>query len=186
MAIEVSELRISGLKLVKPRKFGDARGFFSETYNKQEFAQAGIVIEFVQDNQSLSPSVGTIRGLHFQTPPFAQDKLVRVTRGRILDVAVDLRRSSPTCGEWTSVEISAQDWSQVLVPIGFAHGFCTLEPDTEVIYKVTNYYSPAHDFGLLWNDPDLDIAWPIKPEHVVLSDKDRKQPRLKDLSFRFD
>jgi dTDP-4-dehydrorhamnose 3,5-epimerase len=186
VTLEVSELSITGLKIISTKKFGDHRGFFSETYNKKAFTDAGIPLEFVQDNHSLSADVGTIRGLHFQTPPFAQDKLVRVVRGRILEVVVDLRRNSPTFGKWASAEISDQEWNQILVPIGFAHGFCTLEPDTEVIYKVTNYYSPAHDRGLLWNDPDLRIDWPVKAENAVLSDKDRKQPRLKDLEFRFD
>lgn len=186
MAIVVSELPISGLKMIKSKKFGDHRGFFSETYNKQEFAQAGMDLIFVQDNHSLSAEKGTIRGLHFQIPPFAQDKLVRVTRGRILDVALDLRRSSPTCGQWASAEISADEWNQLLVPIGFAHAFCTLEPNTEVIYKVTNYYSPSHELGVLWNDPDLTITWPIVAQDAVLSEKDRKLPRLKDLSYRFD
>lgn len=185
MPIVVSELGLAGLKVIKPKKFGDHRGFFSETYNRREFAQHDIDIDFVQDNHSLSADVGTIRGLHFQTPPFAQAKLVRVTRGRILDVAVDLRRSSPTCEEWVAVEISAQEWNQILVPIGFAHGFCTLEPDTEVIYKVNNYWSPAHEQGLLWSDPDLGIKWPLRGA-AVLSDKDTKLPLLKDLSFRFD
>ena len=186
MAIVVSELPISGLKIVNSKKFGDHRGFFSETYNRQEFAKAGMELDFVQDNHSLSGEKGTIRGLHFQIPPFSQDKLVRVTRGRILDVALDLRRTSSTFGQWAAVEISASEWNQILVPVGFAHGFCTLEPDTEVIYKVTNYYSPAHELGVLWDDPDLAITWPIKAGEAVLSDKDRKLPRLKDLAYRFD
>ena len=186
MTIVVSALPISGLKLIKSKKFGDHRGFFSETYNRDELAKAGINLDFVQDNHSMSADKGTIRGLHFQIPPFAQDKLVRVTRGRILDVAVDLRRNSPTCGQAVAVEISAADWNQILVPIGFAHGFCTLEPDTEVIYKVTNYYSPSHDRGLTWDDADLAIKWPITAQEAILSEKDRKLPRLKDLSYRFD
>jgi dTDP-4-dehydrorhamnose 3,5-epimerase len=186
MAIIVSELPIAGLKIISPKKFGDARGFFSETYNKEEFARAGIGLDFVQDNHSLSAGRGTIRGLHFQLPPFAQDKLVRVTRGRVLDVAVDLRRSSPTFGQWASAEISAEEWNQILVPIGFAHGFCTLEPDTEVIYKVTNYYSPQHERGIIWDDPDLKISWPARPAEVMLSDKDRQLPRLKELADYFD
>jgi dTDP-4-dehydrorhamnose 3,5-epimerase len=184
VSISVSKLSMEGLQLITPKKFGDARGFFSETYNAKAFKAAGIALDFVQDNQSLSADHGTIRGLHFQTPPFAQDKLVRVLRGSILDIAVDLRRNSPTCGQWISVELSAENWNQLLVPIGFAHGFCTLEPNTEVLYKVTNYYSPEHDKGILWNDPDLGIPWPI--ETAVLSDKDRKQPRLRDMGFRFD
>lgn len=186
MVSSVSELALSGLKLLTTKKFGDARGFFSETYNAKAFKAAGIDLDFVQDNQSLSADRGTIRGLHFQTPPFAQDKLVRVLRGSILDVAVDLRRNSPTCGQWVSVELSAEKWNQLLVPIGFAHGFCTLEPNTEVLYKVTNYYSPEHDRGILWNDPDLGIPWPIEAGDAVLSDKDTRQPRLRDMDFRFD
>jgi dTDP-4-dehydrorhamnose 3,5-epimerase len=186
VAIVVSDLPISGLKIIKTKKFGDHRGFFSETYNKQDFAEAGLMFDFVQDNHSLSVDKGTVRGLHFQIPPFAQDKLVRIVRGRILDVAVDLRRSSPTFGQYASVEVSADEWNQILVPAGFAHGICTLEPNTEIIYKVTNYYSAPHDRGLMWNDPDLHIAWPIGAEDAVLSDKDRKQPRLRELTFLFD
>lgn len=167
--------------MITPPKFGDHRGFFSETYNKRALAEAGLDLEFVQDNHSLSAQKGTLRGLHFQTPPFGQDKLVRVTRGAILDVAVDLRRGSPTYGQHVSAELSAENWSQLLVPIGFAHGFVTLEPDTEVLYKVTQYYSPECDRGLLWNDPDLGIPWPVAEADAILSDKDRKHPRLRDL-----
>jgi dTDP-4-dehydrorhamnose 3,5-epimerase len=180
--MEVEPLAIPDVKLIRPKRFGDARGFFSEVYSRAAFAKAGIAIDFVQDNHSLSAQVGTIRGLHFQTAPFAQDKLVRVIRGRILDVAVDLRRGSPTFGRHVSAEISAANWTQILVPIGFAHGFCTLEPDTEVVYKVSNVYAPANDGGVLWNDPDLGIAWPIASGGTpVLSDKDAKLPRLRDL-----
>jgi dTDP-4-dehydrorhamnose 3,5-epimerase len=177
----VEATAISDVKIITPKKFGDHRGFFSEVYNRKAFAEAGIALEFIQDNHSLSAQVGTLRGLHFQSPPFAQDKLVRVTRGRILDVAVDLRKSSPTYGRHVAVELSAENWRQLLIPIGFAHGFVTLEPDTEVIYKVTNYYSAANDLGLAWDDPDLGIAWPVPPGGVTLSDKDTKHPRLRDL-----
>ena len=135
--LTATSLAIPEVKLITPRRFGDARGFFSETYNAKAFAEAGITLTFVQDNHSLSAPAGTVRGLHFQSPPFAQDKLVRVTRGRILDVAVDIRRSSPTFGQHVTAEISAEAWNQILVPAGFAHGFVTLEPDTEVVYKVT-------------------------------------------------
>lgn len=180
-ALTVEATAIPDVKIITPRKFGDHRGFFSEVYNCNSFAEAGITLEFVQDNHSLSAPVGTLRGLHFQSAPFAQDKLVRVPRGRILDVAVDLRKSSPTFGQHVAVELSAENWRQLLVPIGFAHGFVTLEPDTEVMYKVTNYYSAANDLGLAWDDPDLGIAWPLPPDGVVLSDKDRKHPRLRDL-----
>ncbi len=182
----VEDTAIPDVKIITPKKFGDRRGFFSETYNRRAAAQAGIHLEFVQDNHSLSADVGTIRGLHFQSAPFAQDKLVRAPRGRILDVAVDLRRSSPTFGRHVAVELSAENWRQLLVPIGFAHGFCTLEPDTEVFYKVTNYYSPAHDHGLAFDDPALGIAWPIDATKAILSDKDRRLPRLADCPLYFD
>jgi len=180
VSLQVQSLGIPDVKIIRPHKHGDARGFFSETYNKKAFAEIGIELDFVQDNHSLSPQVGTLRGLHFQGPPFAQDKLVRVVSGRILDVAVDLRRHSPTFGRWVSAEISADALNQILVPIGFAHGICTLEPDTQLIYKVTNYYSPQHDFGIRWDDPDLAIAWPVSPDQILLSEKDRKQPFLRD------
>lgn len=171
--------------VVTPGKFGDARGFFSEVYNAARWKEAGLDHAFVQDNHSLSGPVGTLRGLHFQIPPFAQDKLVRVARGRILDVAVDLRRSSPTFGRHVAIELSAENWRQLLVPAGFAHGFVTLEPDTEVVYKVTAFYSPSHDRGLAWDDPDLRIAWPVPPGGPILSDKDRLWPRLRDLPEAF-
>jgi dTDP-4-dehydrorhamnose 3,5-epimerase len=177
---------IEAVKIITPRRFGDARGWFSEVYSKKLFGEAGIELDFVQDNHSASSTKGTLRGLHFQTPPFAQDKLVRVTRGRILDVAVDLRRSSPTFGQHVAVELSQENGRQLLVPVGFAHGFCTLEDDTEVLYKVTNYYAPAHDFGLAWDDPELGIAWPVPPDQAILSDKDRKHPRLADLPWLFE
>ncbi|WP_207461047.1 dTDP-4-dehydrorhamnose 3,5-epimerase [Azospirillum sp. SYSU D00513] len=183
--MDVVALAIPEVKIIHPKKFGDSRGFFSETYNKKAFEAAGLLYDFVQDNQSLSAEVGTVRGLHFQLPPFAQDKLVRVVKGAILDVAVDIRRGSPTYGQHVSAVISAEEWNQILVPIGFAHGFCTLEPDTEVIYKVTNFYSAEHDRGLLWNDPELGIEWPVSAEKALLSDKDRKQPSLSELKDGF-
>ncbi|MGJ0505149.1 MAG: dTDP-4-dehydrorhamnose 3,5-epimerase [Methylocystis sp.] len=179
------DLELSGLKLVTPKKFGDERGFFSETHNEKTWANAGLNFDFVQDNHSLSRDVGTVRGLHFQTAPFAQDKLVRVVNGRILDVAVDLRRSSPTFGRHVVVELSKENWRQLFIPIGFAHGFVTLEPDTEVIYKVTNFYSPQHDCGVAWDDPDIGVDWPIAAESAVLSEKDRKWPRLRDVAEVF-
>jgi dTDP-4-dehydrorhamnose 3,5-epimerase len=180
-SLSVEATAIADVKIITPKKFGDHRGFFSEVYNRKAFAEAGLDLEFVQDNHSLSAQVGTLRGLHFQSHPFAQDKLVRVIRGRILDIAVDIRKSSPTFGQHVAVELSAENWKQLLIPIGFAHGFVTLEPDTEVIYKVTNYYSAANDLGLAWDDPDIGVAWPVPPEGPVLSDKDRKHPRLRDL-----
>lgn len=183
--MDVVSLDIPDVKIIRPKKFGDHRGFFSETYNKKTFEAAGLQYDFVQDNQSLSAEVGTIRGLHFQLPPFAQDKLVRVVRGAILDVAVDIRKDSPTFGRHVSAVISAAEWNQILVPIGFAHGFCTLEPDTEVIYKVTNYYSAEHDRGLLWNDPELGIDWPVSADKARLSDKDHKHPTFAQLGDWF-
>lgn len=179
------DLELSGLKLVTPKKFGDERGFFSETHNEKTWANSGLNFDFVQDNHSLSRDVGTVRGLHFQTAPFAQDKLVRVVNGRILDVAVDLRRSSPTFGRHVAVELSKENWRQLFIPIGFAHGFVTLEPDTEVIYKVTNFYSPQHDCGVAWDDPDIGVDWPVAVENAVLSEKDRKWPRLRDVAEVF-
>ena len=184
--MEIMALKIPEVKILTPRKFGDHRGFFSETYNKKTLAAQGIEMDFVQDNHSLSAEVGTIRGLHFQTPPFAQDKLVRIAQGSVLDVAVDIRRGSPTYGKFVSAVISAEAWNQILVPVGFAHGLCTLEPDTVVIYKVSNYYAPDHDFGLLWSDPDIGIDWPISEAEAKLSDKDRKQPGLKDFDSPFE
>jgi len=172
--------------MIVPRIHRDHRGFFSETYNKAVLEALGVKLEFVQDNHSLSVERGVVRGLHFQIPPFAQDKLVRVIRGSIFDVAVDLRRDSRTYGKHLARVISAAEWNQFLVPVGFAHGFCTLEVNTEVIYKVTNYYSPEHDRGLLWNDPDLGIVWPIAEAEAILSEKDRKQPRLRELPGYFE
>ena len=183
--MDVVSLDIPDVKIIRPKKFGDHRGFFSETYTKKAFEAAGLHYDFVQDNQSLSAEVGTVRGLHFQLPPFAQDKLVRVVRGAILDVAVDIRKDSPTFGRHVSAVISAAEWNQILVPVGFAHGFCTLEPDTEVIYKVTNYYSPEHDRGLLWNDPELGIDWPVSADKARLSDKDHKHPTFAQLGDWF-
>nr|WP_243373233.1 dTDP-4-dehydrorhamnose 3,5-epimerase [Microvirga solisilvae] len=184
--MDIQQTEIPDVKIVTPRRIGDDRGFFSEVYNRRTFAEAGLDLEFVQDNHSLSREAGTIRGLHFQSPPFAQCKLVRVTRGRILDVAVDLRRSSPTFGRHVAVELSASNWRQLLVPIGFAHGFCSLEPDTEVLYKVTSYYSAAHDHGVAVDDPALGIEWPVPISEAILSEKDRKLPRLAELSTYFD
>lgn len=176
---------IPGLILVEPKKFGDHRGFFSETYNRARLAERGFDAEFIQDNHALSGEAGVLRGLHFQSPPFAQAKLVRVVRGAVLDVAVDIRRGSPTFGEHAAVELSAANWRQLLVPAGFGHGYVTLEPGTEVIYKVTAPYAPAHDHGFLWSDPDLGIDWPVAAEAAILSDKDRALPRLADIDNPF-
>lgn len=177
--IAVKPLALKDVLLITPKRFGDHRGFFSETYNKRVFAEAGIRLDFVQDNHSMSAEAGTVRGLHFQTEPKAQDKLVRVVRGSILDVAVDIRRSSPTFGKWVSAHITASGGEQILVPKGFAHGICTLEPNTEVLYKVTEYYSAEHDSCIRWDDPAIAITWPLKGA-PILSEKDTKSPLLSD------
>jgi len=184
--LKVDSTRISDVKIITIHRFEDDRGFFSEVYSKTRFAEAGVNCDFVQDNHSLSRLAGTVRGLHFQIHPVAQDKLIRVVHGRILDVAVDLRRSSATYGQHVAVELSNENLRQLFVPIGFAHGFCTLEPDTEVVYKVTNYYSREHDLGLAWNDPALQIAWPVGPGQAILSNKDCQHPRLAELQVHFD
>jgi dTDP-4-dehydrorhamnose 3,5-epimerase len=185
MTMLVEDTSIAGVKIITPRRISDERGFFSETYRRQALIVTGVDLTFVQDNHSLSMEQGVVRGLHFQSPPFAQDKLVRVARGAILDVAVDLRSSSPTFGQHVAFELSAANWRQLLIPIGFAHGFCTLEPDTEVLYKVSNYYSAEHDRGLAWDDPNLAIEWPIAPGRAILSEKDRRHPRLHELPAIF-
>lgn len=181
----IESIPIEGLKLITPEKITDSRGFFSETYNRKAFLEAGVNVDFVQDNHSCSAATGTVRGLHFQSPPFAQDKLIHVVKGRIFDVAVDLRRSSPTFGRAFCVELSAENFMQIFVPIGFAHGFCTLAPDTEVLYKVSNYYAHGHECGLAWDDPALGIDWPVTAEAAVLSEKDRRNPRLADIKSPF-
>jgi dTDP-4-dehydrorhamnose 3,5-epimerase len=186
MMLEVSTLSIPDVLLVRPRRFQDQRGYFCETYKQRDFVAAGISNNFVQDNQSYSTSAGTIRGLHFQTAPFAQSKLVRVLRGKIVDVVVDLRRSSKTYHQHVAVELSAESGEQLFVPAGFAHGFCTLVPDTEVAYKVDSVYSAANDCGVNAADADLEIQWPVSKGNEVLSEKDRSLPMLKDLPAYFD
>ena len=184
--MQVTPLDIPDVKVLTPKKFGDHRGFFSETFSRKAMKElAGIDVEFVQDNQSLSVEKGVVRGLHYQLQPTAQDKLVRVTRGAILDVAVDIRRGSPTFGKHVSAVISAENWNQIFVPKGFAHGFVTLEPNTEVLYKVTNYYSPKDERGVRWNDPKLGIKWGIDESSAVLSEKDRKYPLLAEATDLF-
>ena len=183
--MNINGLCIPEVVVFSPTKYGDTRGFVSETYSKPSLAEVGIDIDFVQDNHALSIESGTVRGLHFQIPPFAQNKLVRVARGSIFDVAVDIRTGSPTFGQHASAKISADDWNQILVPIGFAHGFVTLEPNTEVIYKVSNPYSPEHDRGIFWMDPALGINWPIPRAEAVLSEKDKRLPRLGELANHF-
>jgi len=181
MPIDVETLSIPEIKVIKLKKHGDSRGFFSETYTQNTFAEAGVTATFVQDNHVLSPHAGTVRGLHFQTPPFAQTKLVRVIRGAIFDVVVDVRVGSPTFGKHSSAIISAENWCQIYIPEGFAHGLVTLEPATEVLYKVSNFYAPKNDFGILWNDPALGIEWPSVTDPTSLSAKDKVQPKLADL-----
>jgi len=183
--MQILETSFPEVKLLIPAKHADERGFFSETYSRRTLAKAGITLDFVQDNQAFSERRGTIRGLHFQIPPFAQDKVVRVIRGSIFDVVVDVRRSSPTFGRFEAFLLTADDWKQLLIPAGFAHGMCTLEAGTEIMYKVTNFYSPAHDKGVRWDDPDIGISWPVPAEEVLISPKDSSLPPLSSLPSYF-
>ncbi|TRC79833.1 dTDP-4-dehydrorhamnose 3,5-epimerase [Mesorhizobium sp. WSM4307] len=176
--MEIRSLGIDGVLEIVPKRHGDARGFFMETYNAERFSQAGIDLVFVQDNHSYSAAAGVLRGLHYQLAPRAQDKLLRVIRGALLDVAVDIRRSSPTFGKWVALEITAEKGNQILVPKGFAHGFVTLVPDTEVLYKVTDTYSPEHDRSVRFDDAVIGIEWPSVAGGFQLSDKDLKAPVL--------
>jgi dTDP-4-dehydrorhamnose 3,5-epimerase len=176
--LEARPLGLAGLIEIRVPRMGDERGFFSETWNRDAWASAGIDVEFVQDNHSLSARPGVLRGLHYQLEPMAQDKLVRVVRGAIFDVAVDVRRSSPTFGHWAGLTLSAREWNQLLVPKGFAHGFVTLEPDTEVLYKVSAPYSPGHDRAVRYDDPAIGIAWPEVGPNFQLSAKDSAAPLL--------
>jgi dTDP-4-dehydrorhamnose 3,5-epimerase len=179
--MQIADADIGDIKLLKPDRHSDQRGFFSEVFRESELRRHGIDVHFVQENHSLSTSNWVVRGLHFQIPPFAQAKLLRVTAGSIFDVAVDIRWGSPSFGRHLEVVLSAAEWNQIFIPEGFAHGFCTIESDTEVIYKVTSYY-------LAWNDPALGIAWPLTANQAILSDKDRKHPVLGDLPryFRYE
>ncbi len=176
--MKVERLAIPEVLLLTPARYSDGRGFFSETWSQQRYQEIGIPGPFVQDNHSFSAQRGTVRGLHLQVEPNVQGKLVRVTRGAIWDVAVDVRRGSPTFGQHAAAELTAENWQQLWVPGGFLHGYCTLEPDTEVIYKVTAPYDKAAERGVIWDDPDLAVPWPIQPAHAVLSDKDRVLPRF--------
>jgi dTDP-4-dehydrorhamnose 3,5-epimerase len=176
---------IDGVLLIAPNRISDHRGFFSETFRADLLAQNGVDAPFVQDNHVRSAAKGVLRGLHFQIPPRAQGKLVRAAKGSILDVCVDIRAGSPTYGRHVAAELSAENWRQLWVPVGFAHGYVTLEPDTEVLYKTTDYYSPQHERSLAWDDPALGIDWRVSPGEVTLSEKDRKQPRLADLGVVF-
>lgn len=181
--MNLSPLKLDGAVILEPVVHGDHRGFFMESYNEQVMKQLGVSYDFIQDNQSLSADPGVLRGLHYQLNPKAQTKLIRVLTGAIYDVILDIRKSSPTFGQWIGVILSEYNKRQLLVPKGFAHGFCTLTPNTQVLYKVDEYYSPENDRGILWNDPALDIDWPIS--EPLLSDKDRKHPVLADAELNF-
>ncbi|WP_340394673.1 dTDP-4-dehydrorhamnose 3,5-epimerase [Paenibacillus sp. FSL E2-0177] len=182
--MKVTPLQLQGASILEPVVHGDNRGFFMESYNEEIVHKLGITYNFIQDNQSLSAEVGVLRGLHYQLNPKAQTKLIRVLSGAIYDVIVDIRCNSPTFGQWVGVILSEYNKRQLLVPKGFAHGFCTLVPNTQVLYKVDEYYSPENDRGILWNDPALDIDWPTSSP--ILSDKDQRHPLLKDAEINFD
>jgi dTDP-4-dehydrorhamnose 3,5-epimerase len=171
--------------VVIPKRYVDHRGWFSETFHTRRLGELGIIRPFVQESQSYSRQAGTLRGLHGQRPPAAQAKLISVSRGRILDVAVDIRKGSPSFAKFVSIELSAEDGQQLYVPPGFAHGFLTLEDDVLVMYRVSEYYSPPDEIGICWNDPDIGVPWPVNDEQVIVSDKDRRLPRLKDFDTPF-
>lgn len=177
-ALSATPLAIPDVVLIEPRRFHDSRGYFMETFNRREANRLGLYCDFVQDNESLSVHRGTVRGLHFQVPPHSQTKFVRVLSGSIFDVAIDLRRGSPTFGLWCAATLTAGIGNQLYIPRGFAHAYCTLEPHTQVAYKVDDYYAPECDAGLIWNDPDLGIDWPITAQRAILSEKDVALPRL--------
>lgn len=179
--LEIRRLELDGLLEIRPPRFGDDRGFFSEVWREDRLAEAGVSARFVQDNHSYSKARGVLRGLHFQLPPAAQDKLVRVSHGSIFDVAVDIRRDSPTFGRWAGVVLSAREWNQLFVPKGFAHGFVTLEEDTEVLYKASTVYAPELERAIRFDDPAIGIDWPIDTSSVILSDKDRAAPLLSQI-----
>jgi dTDP-4-dehydrorhamnose 3,5-epimerase len=183
--MDIKTTKLPGVLILKPRRFADVRGYFAETYNAQLLRKSGIMVHFVQDNESFSLHKGTIRGLHFQLPPAAQAKLIRVLRGSVFDVAVDLRLESPTYGQWIAEQISAESGEQIFVPRGFGHGFCTLEPNTEVSYKVDSYYAPVSESGVIWNDPSLNIPWPVGLNEAILSEKDHKLGAFKDFVSPF-
>ncbi len=184
--MELLATALPEVRIVVPARFDDTRGFFSETWNARALAAAGIDAAFVQDNHARSRRRGTLRGLHYQIPPCSQGKLLRVTRGAVLDVAVDVRRGSPSFGQHVAVPLSAENWHQLWVPAGFAHGYCTLEDDTEVQYKTTQYYSPVHERGIAWDDPALAIGWPLDGASLVLTERDRQLPRLAEQPDLFE
>lgn len=184
--MDIQDTALPGVKLITPRRFGDHRGFFAETYSAQALAQAGVQTVFVQDNHSLSQTRGTIRGLHFQAPPHAQAKLVRCGRGALFDVAVDIRAGSSTYGQWVGYELSFENGCQLLIPAGFAHGFMTLRDDTEIVYKCSDFYAPDTEGALVWDDPDIGIDWPLDGITPVLSEKDTAAPGLAGFQTPFD
>ena len=175
--MNVTLTKLQGVLILEPKVFGDARGWFMETWSARKFQAAGLTMEFVQDNQSYSAQRGTLRGLHYQTAPFAQSKLVRCTRGKLLDVAVDIREGSETFAQWVAVELTAENKKQLLIPRGFAHGFLTLTDDVEIQYKADNFYAPDCDGNIRWDDPEIKIDWPFAP--TILADKDAKAPTLR-------
>ena len=183
--MQIDKTNLPGVLILTPRRFGDARGWFSEVWNRRTLAAQGIDIDFVQDNHSLSRAAGTVRGLHFQSPPHAQAKLVRCGRGRVFDVAVDIRRGSPTFGQWAGAELSAESGRQLLIPAGFLHGFVTREPDSELLYKCSDVYAPDCDGAVRFDDPDLGIDWGIDPAAAILSDKDRAAPLFRNFATPF-
>ena len=183
--MQIEQTPLPGVLILTPRRFGDARGFFSESWNRQTLAGHGIDLDFCQDNHSLSAQVGTVRGLHFQASPHAQDKLVRCGRGALYDVAVDIRTGSPTYGRWTGVDLTAENGRQLLVPKGFLHGLVTQSPDTEIIYKCTDYYAPDCEGAVRFDDPAIGVDWGIAPGEAILSDKDAVAPLLADLDSPF-
>jgi len=183
--MQITPTRLPEVLEITPRRFGDDRGFFSESWNRDTWAAAGIDLEFIQDNHSLSAEVGVLRGLHFQAPPRAQDKLVRVVTGAVLDVAVDIRKGSPRYGQWVAVELSAENGKQLLVPKGFAHGFLTLKPDTHFLYKCTDTYAPDAEGALLWSDADIGVDWGVDAATLTLSEKDAIAPAFKDFDSPF-
>ncbi|OOE14440.1 dTDP-4-dehydrorhamnose 3,5-epimerase [Fictibacillus arsenicus] len=181
--MNILETKFADSILIEPKVFGDHRGFFMESYNEETYKMHGIDMDFIQDNHSLSQQSGTLRGMHYQLAPKAQTKLIRVTRGAIYDVIIDIRKSSPTYGQWQGFILSAENKRQLLVPKGFAHGFCTITEDTEVQYKVDELYSPEHDRGIAWDDPALSIDWPVN--NPILSDKDKQHPTLAEAENNF-
>lgn len=182
--MQIEDTPLAGVRVLTPRRFGDARGFFSESWNRRLLAEHGMDYDFVQDNHSVSAQVNTVRGLHFQSPPHAQAKLVRCGKGRLFDVAVDIRKGSATYGQWFGVELSFENGRQLMIPAGFLHGFATREPETEIIYKCTNYYSPTADGAIRYDDPDIGIDWGLSGT-AILSDKDVAAPRLADFTTPF-